>query len=323
MWVHAEADCFWLILPPFSGSLQKFRNTDIVSFTSPRGILEPPSAVFSLCQNCYQMLVFCWHVFWQMHKFQIHKLVSRHDHLNISTMYSVIIQAGIFREYWNKCFWRTKCFGSGTSSVYGIVDIRREVQIMPFWKLSGKCHFLIQFCTRNWSETYMSCFVNLNTFLWYSQVWQSNEIRHWLSPLAIRSNNKSCLMETFLWWKVMKRFHRWFQLILESSMKSLHDHSLPFIIPISRFYKAKQHAEVYQWNFSEEEEPTKFTFSAKFCPAQFSGVLEVTLTILWNFVSRNFIGSARVCNPWKYFSSGKWNVTSLGFQKKGCHFCQV
>ena len=30
-----------------------------------------------------------WHVFWQMHKFQIHKLVSRRDHLNISTMYSV------------------------------------------------------------------------------------------------------------------------------------------------------------------------------------------------------------------------------------------
>ena len=125
-WVHAEADCFWLILQPFSGWLQKFCNTDIVSLASTRGILELPSAVFSVCQNCYQMLVFCWHVFWQMHKFQIHKLVSRCDHLNISTMYSVIIQAGIFREYLNKYFWRTKCFGSGTSSVYGIADIRRE-----------------------------------------------------------------------------------------------------------------------------------------------------------------------------------------------------
>ena len=125
-WVHTEADCLWLILPPFSGWLQKFRNIDIVSLASTRGILEPPSAVFSVCQNHYQMLVFCWHVFWQMHKLQIHKLVSRCDHLNISTMYSVIIQAGIFREYQNKCFWRTKCFGSGTSSVYGIVDIRQE-----------------------------------------------------------------------------------------------------------------------------------------------------------------------------------------------------
>ena len=36
---------------------------DIVSLASTRGILEPPSAVFSVCQNCYQMLVFCWHVF--------------------------------------------------------------------------------------------------------------------------------------------------------------------------------------------------------------------------------------------------------------------
>ena len=24
------------------------------------------------------------------------------------------------------------------------------------WKLSGKCHFLVQFCTSNWSETYPS-----------------------------------------------------------------------------------------------------------------------------------------------------------------------
>ena len=32
----------------------------------------------------------------------------------------------IFREYQNKCFWRTKCFGKGTSSVYGIVDIKWE-----------------------------------------------------------------------------------------------------------------------------------------------------------------------------------------------------
>ena len=49
MRVHAEADCFWLILPPFSGWLQKFHNTDIVSLASARGILEPPSAVFSVC----------------------------------------------------------------------------------------------------------------------------------------------------------------------------------------------------------------------------------------------------------------------------------
>ena len=26
---------------------------------------------------------------------------------------------------------------------------KAEVQIMPFQKLSGKCHFLLRFCTRN------------------------------------------------------------------------------------------------------------------------------------------------------------------------------
>ena len=62
MRVQAEA-FYWLILPPLSGWLQKFRNTDIVSLASARGILEPPSAVFSVCQNHYQMLVFCWDVF--------------------------------------------------------------------------------------------------------------------------------------------------------------------------------------------------------------------------------------------------------------------
>ena len=52
-----------IVFGSFSGWLQKFRNTDIVSLASTRGILEPPSAVFSVCQNHYQMLVFCWHDF--------------------------------------------------------------------------------------------------------------------------------------------------------------------------------------------------------------------------------------------------------------------
>ena len=40
MRVHAEVDCFWLILPPFLGWLRKFHNTDIVSLASLSGILE-------------------------------------------------------------------------------------------------------------------------------------------------------------------------------------------------------------------------------------------------------------------------------------------
>ena len=47
---------------------KNFRKTDILSMASPgngeiKVIPEPPSAVFSVCQNCYQKLVFCWHVF--------------------------------------------------------------------------------------------------------------------------------------------------------------------------------------------------------------------------------------------------------------------
>ena len=80
---------FLALLTTLFRMVTRFHNTDIVSLASQRGILEPPSAVFSVCQNCDQKLVFCWHVFWQMHKLPIHKLVSRHDHLNISTMYSV------------------------------------------------------------------------------------------------------------------------------------------------------------------------------------------------------------------------------------------
>ena len=72
---------------------------------------------------------------------------------------NIIIQAGIFREYQNKCFWRPKCFGRGTTSVYAVVEIKQPfldsieisaseepnalekapLQFMPLWKLSG--HF--------------------------------------------------------------------------------------------------------------------------------------------------------------------------------------
>ena len=169
MRVHAEAWSFWLILPPFSGWLQKFRNTDIVSLASPRRILEPPSAVLSVWQNHYQMLVFCWHVFWQMHKFQIHKLVSRCDHLNISTMYSVFDWKEFEILSYRQAFLEsTKISASEEINALEkapaqfmalrILSRKGEVQIMPFRKLSGKCHFLLRFCTSNWSETYIYIF---------------------------------------------------------------------------------------------------------------------------------------------------------------------
>ena len=113
----------------------KFCNTYIVSLASPRGILELPSVVFSVCQNRCQKLVFCWYVFWQMHKLQIHKLVSRRDHLNISTMYSVFDWKEFeILSYRRVCLESTEISASeelnalekGTSSVYGVADIKWE-----------------------------------------------------------------------------------------------------------------------------------------------------------------------------------------------------
>ena len=75
-----------------------------------------------------------------------------------------------------ECFWRTKCFGKGTSTVYAVLEIKQAfldsteisasgepnalekapVQVMLLQKLSGKFHFLVQFYTSNWNGTYTS-----------------------------------------------------------------------------------------------------------------------------------------------------------------------
>ena len=135
---------------------------------SPRVILELPSAVFSVCQNHYQKLVFCWHVFWQMHKLQIHKLVSRCDHLNVSTMYSIFDwkEFEILSYRW-PFLQSTKISASEEPNAMKKAPVqflplhklsgKVPVQFMPFRKLSGKCHFLIRFCTSNWSEMSVLC----------------------------------------------------------------------------------------------------------------------------------------------------------------------
>ena len=129
-------------------------------------IPEPPSAFFSVCKKCYQKLVSCWHVFWQIHKFQIHKLVSRRDHLNISTMYSVFD----WKEF--KIFSYRRAFLESTEISASedlnalekappqiiplrILSGKGVVQIMPFRKLGGKFHFFLWFCTRKRSKTYI------------------------------------------------------------------------------------------------------------------------------------------------------------------------
>ena len=70
---------------------------------------------------------------------------------------NIIIQADIFREYRNKCFWRPKCFGKAIPQIMTlrILSGKGAVQIMPLWKLGGKFHFFLQFCTRKWSKTYI------------------------------------------------------------------------------------------------------------------------------------------------------------------------
>ena len=69
---------------------------------------------------------------------------------------NIIIQAGIFREYRNKCFWRPKCFGKAIPQIMTlwILSGKGAVQIMPLRKLGGKFHFLLRFCTRKQSKTY-------------------------------------------------------------------------------------------------------------------------------------------------------------------------
>ena len=122
---------------PFQDGYKKFRKTDIVSMARPgqdtwylnhllqsfvyaRTVTKSWCSVgmfFDRCTNCkfinwypdvtIWILVQCT-VFW------------------LKRIWNIIIQAGIFREYQNKCFWRPKWFGKGTTSVYGIVDIKRE-----------------------------------------------------------------------------------------------------------------------------------------------------------------------------------------------------
>ena len=53
---------------PFQDGYKKFPYKQIffpwlVQAREIKVVPETPSAVFSVCQNCYQKLVFCWHVF--------------------------------------------------------------------------------------------------------------------------------------------------------------------------------------------------------------------------------------------------------------------
>ena len=132
----------------------KFCNTNIVSSASPRGILELHPAVFSICHNLYQKLVFCWHVYDTCTNY---KFINWYPDMTIGMLVKC-----------TECFWRTKCFGKGTSTVYAISEIKwafldsteisasgkpnaLEMHFMLLQKLSWKFHFLVQFYTSNWN----------------------------------------------------------------------------------------------------------------------------------------------------------------------------
>ena len=69
-----------------------------------------------------------------MHKFQIHKLVSRCDHLNISTMYSVLTEKNLKYYHTGGHFLESTEISAsedlnalkGTTSDYAVADIKRE-----------------------------------------------------------------------------------------------------------------------------------------------------------------------------------------------------
>ena len=89
---------------------------------------------FLYARTITKKLVFCWHVF---DRCTNSKFINWYPDMTIWILVQCTVFlteknlnyyhiGGHFREYQNKCFWRTKCFGKGTSSVYGVVDIKQE-----------------------------------------------------------------------------------------------------------------------------------------------------------------------------------------------------
>ena len=122
---------------PFQDGYKKFRKIDIVSMASPgqdtwclncllqsflyaRTVTKSWCSVgmfFDRCTNCKFINWYPDMTIWILVQYTVFWLKG---------IWNIIIQVGIFREYQNKCFWRPKCFGKGTTSVYGIADIKRE-----------------------------------------------------------------------------------------------------------------------------------------------------------------------------------------------------
>ena len=104
---------------------------------------------------------------------------------------NIIIQASIFRDYRNTCFWRPKCFGKAIPQIMTlqILSGNGALQIMPFQKLGGKCHFFLRFCTRKRSKTYKNCSYTRNRCIkWHqlsAQTWLGTRFRNFSSGNGI------------------------------------------------------------------------------------------------------------------------------------------
>ena len=92
----------------------------------------------------------------QMHNLQIHKLVSRRDHLNISTMYSIFDQKEFELLSYRRAFLESteisvseelNAFEKAPAQFMAlqILSGKAPVQFIPFRKI----HFLVWFCTSN------------------------------------------------------------------------------------------------------------------------------------------------------------------------------
>ena len=101
-----------------------------------------------------------------MHKLQIHKLVSRHDHLNVSTMYSIFDRKEFEILSYRQAFLEsTKISASEEPNALKKAPVqflslwklsrKAPVQFMPLWKLNRKCIFLVWICTSNSNGTYI------------------------------------------------------------------------------------------------------------------------------------------------------------------------
>ena len=116
--------------------------------------------LFFLYARTFTMLLACF-----LTDAQIHKLVSRHDHLNISKMYSVFD----WKEFELLSYRWVFLESTKTSASEELNSSEKApVQFMALWKLRGKApvqfislrklsrkfHFLVRFCTSFWKRTY-------------------------------------------------------------------------------------------------------------------------------------------------------------------------